>query len=254
TSTTLENPRNGLVGLNTKTLTTLESPGDGLVGLNTKTLTTLESPGDSSVGLDTEKFTTLESPGNGLLSPDNGTSFILSLSGSHVVNNADFIKTEDPTNPNEETSGPVLVLCNPTDVFTIRSGGQALTGTPPSETDFLTVIQMEDLHARSKGELSTIQAELWDVHSGCSNVLLNRNMEAHQQQSEAVFPVALVIPHNTIIPQNSWIGDHGTLLVDTPQWCRQFQVADCQQVDGKGYGSAPPAEWTKQDDLGAPLL
>ncbi|XP_073488682.1 uncharacterized protein [Aquarana catesbeiana] len=262
TSTTLESPEDGLVSLDIKTFTNLESPGDGLVCLDAKTFTTLESTIDGLVSLDTKTFTTLESlfslgtqttttlknAGDGLVNQNTGTSIIPSLSGSHVVNNENFIK-KDTNNRNEETCGPVSGLCNPTDVFTIIGEVQTPTSMLFSESDFLTLIQVENINVGSKVELSTIQTQLWDVHTGCSNFL-----EAHHQQSEAVFPVALVIPHNTIIPQHSWIGDQQTLIVDTPQWSRQFQVADCQQVDGKGDWPAPPAAGTRQDDLGAPLV
>lgn len=239
-----ENPEDGFFSLDTRTSTTLESPGGGLVSLDTKTFTTLES----LFSLGTQTTTTLKNAGDGLVNQNTGTSIIPSLSGSHVVNNENFIK-KDTNNRNEETCGPVSGLCNPTDVFTIIGEVQTPTSMLFSESDFLTLIQVENINVGSKVELSTIQTQLWDVHTGCSNFL-----EAHHQQSEAVFPVALVIPHNTIIPQHSWIGDQQTLIVDTPQWSRQFQVADCQQVDGKGDWPAPPAAGTRQDDLGAPLV
>ncbi|XP_077349824.1 uncharacterized protein LOC143997863 [Lithobates pipiens] len=262
TSTTLESPADGLVSLDIKTFTNLESPRHGLVSLDAKTFTTLESSIDGLVSLDNKTFTTLENlfsldtqttttlknTGDGFVNQNTGISIIPSLSGSHVINNENFIKT-DATNHIEETCGPVSVLCNPTDVFTIRGEVQTPTSTLFSESDILTLIQVENINVGSKGELSTIQTQLWDVHSGCSNLL-----KAHHQQSEAVFPVALMIPHNTIIPQHSWIGDQQTLIVDAPQWSRQFQVADCQQVDGKGDWSAPPAVQTRQDDLEAPLV
>ncbi|XP_040210670.1 uncharacterized protein LOC120941396 [Rana temporaria] len=272
TFTTLESPGGGLVSLDTKTFTTPESPGGGLVNLDTKTFTTPESPGGGLVSLDIETSTTPENTIGGLVSLDNKTfitleslfslntqttttlknpgdglvdqnTFIPSLSGFHVVNNENFMKT-DTTNRNEETCGPVSGLCHPTDVFTIRGEVQTPTSTLFSESDFLTLIRVENINVVSKEELSTIQTQLWDVHSGCSDLL-----EADNQQSEAVFPVALMIPHNTIIPQHSWIGDQQTLIVDTPQWSRQ--VADCQQVDGEGNWSAAQ---TRQEDPGAPLV
>lgn len=99
---------------------------------------------------------------------------------------------------------------------------------------------MEDANV---GELSPVQTELWDVRSGSTNILCNRRIESSNPQWEAVFPVALVVPH-IIIAQPSSIGDSGTLIVDTSQWCKQVPV--CQQNNGKNDWSASAAEWTAE--------
>ncbi|KAM5126961.1 uncharacterized protein ACMZJ9_020981 [Mantella aurantiaca] len=270
-TSTLQSSGDGFVSLDTETLRrsgdglvsldaeTLRSSGDGLVSLDAETLRrsgdglvsldaeTFRRSGDGLVSLDTE---TLRRSGDGLMSLDTETSIIPSLRESHVTGNVNFMKIEDVSNLHEDRNvscDPGSVLCNPTDVLPMGSEGQALTATFFSGTDFLTVIQVEDTNVGSAGDLGAVHTELWNVHSGSTNVPWNRKIEATDKQPESVFPVSFVVPNNTIISRPSWIGVQEALVVATPQWCEEFPVAD-----GRDNWSAPPVEWTQPHNVVAP--
>ncbi|XP_068094661.1 uncharacterized protein [Hyperolius riggenbachi] len=237
---------------------TVEVPG-GLIHTSAKSATILENAGRPLIP---HMCGAGDTAGDRLITQDTKVSYVQSLSGPQVDGN--YIKTESVCYLDDEANiscGPVSVLCNPAEVLLIGSGEQTESSTVFSDNEFLTVIQVEEINVALEREARPVHTDVWEAQSGNNNVAWNGKEEAWNQQEETVFPLALMVPHNSAAPQYSWIEDQKTLKLATSQWPEPAQATDCKQVGGRPNWGATPAcpapesvKWVDKGERETPVI
>lgn len=168
--------------------------------------------------------------------PNTQTAFIHEMTtegkAESIMTGPRIQRLEDAFNPSCN-SGPVL--CG-SGVNLLMEGDQLATPELLPDSEYLTVIKVEEINVAIKSEVMSLHRDGWEIHPD------NWNREEHWDlQGGAVYPLALTSPHHTMNSHLPWTESHGVFSLGPLQRTEKTPFGSGQCVEGGGA-------WTTLDD------
>ncbi|XP_063780785.1 myeloid zinc finger 1-like isoform X2 [Pseudophryne corroboree] len=156
----------------------------------------------------------------------------------------------------EAGSDELLPTRNPGDICNVRDGAGSSGDTGDSrldlvigsdetfpDSDYLTIIQVEEINVALEKEVKTTHRDGWDVYPDDS-IVPWKNEET--LRGEAAFPLTLLGPQNRTNDQYPWTENNGILAPDTDRWSDQIQLGNCLNAAEGGARATPVGSQVSQ--------
>ncbi|XP_075070383.1 uncharacterized protein LOC142159408 [Mixophyes fleayi] len=199
-----------------------ESPEEDFIHGGPPTSTRQEGRRDCFIAWDTETSFIQETRASYEESFRTGSTEFTTTNAEDICYLKDGVRTSCP---------PGTVLCGSRVDMVIGSDEQTFTSDIIPDSDYLTIIQVEEINVALEKEVKTIHREGWDVHPDDSIV----PWSIWDSQGDAAFPLALMGPPNTSYYQYPWSDKESILAADTSQWSDQLGPG---AVEEGGAGAA----------------